>query len=175
MSASKLQTVSASTVARCQPTGYSSDEPDIDYDESPPFEGDSEGRRPASPLLTSSRNQMNPAPSSPVLSRQQSNPTSGSQSPRPKSFLFKKPATVGGSSRSIGGSIGSVDSHPVSTSSSFNAASSFIGGFAVIGGGPKPGDAATSLISVTSRQPAVARTAPVVSAWNSANLSDRTR
>jgi hypothetical protein len=78
------------------------DEPDIDYDESPPFELAEE--RPSSPSRLNRRVVHTPSPcasptlsSSPVFSRQSQNAPSSQSSPRPKSFLFKKPGTVVGS------------------------------------------------------------------------------
>jgi hypothetical protein len=79
------------------------DEPDIDYDESPPFELAEE--RPSSPSRLNRRVVHTPSPcasptlsSSPVFSRQSQNaPSSSQSSPRPKSFLFKKPGTMVGS------------------------------------------------------------------------------
>ena len=78
------------------------DEPDIDYDESPPFELAEE--RPSSPSRLNRRVVHTPSPcaspnlsSSPVFSRQSQNAPSSQSSPRPKSFLFKKPGTAIGS------------------------------------------------------------------------------
>ncbi len=82
------------------------DEPDIDYDESPPFEL-AEERAPgpsSSPSRLNRRVVHTPSPcasptlsSSPVFSRQSQNAPSSQSSPRPKSFLFKKPGTMVGS------------------------------------------------------------------------------
>ncbi len=78
------------------------DEPDIDYDESPPFELAEE--RPSSPSGLNRRVVHTPSPyasptlsSSPVFSRQSQTAPSSQSSPRPKSFLFKKPGTIGSS------------------------------------------------------------------------------
>ncbi len=116
------------------------DEPDIDYDESPPFELADE--RPPGPSSSPSRLNRRvvhtPSPcasptlsSSPVFSRQsQTAPSSQQSSPRPKSFLFKKPGTVVGSAANTSSIKSSAATTPgggfsaaaVSTNSSGSAA-----------------------------------------------------
>ncbi len=86
------------------------DEPDIDYDESPPFElADERPPGPGSSPLRLNRGVVHtPSPcaspnlsSSPVFSRQSQTAPSSQSSPRPKSFLFKKPGTIGSNNSSI--------------------------------------------------------------------------
>jgi hypothetical protein len=111
------------------------DEPDIDYDESPPFELAEERPGPSSSPLRLNRGVVHtPSPcaspnlsSSPVFSRQSQTAPSSQSSPRPKSFLFKKPGTIGSNTSSIKSSAavtsgGGFSAASVSSSSSGSAA-----------------------------------------------------
>ena len=150
------------------------DEPDIDYDESPPFEIE----RGTSPVLPANRRWSDePSPaaaglSSPVFSRQSQPSLAGSQSPRPKSFLFKKPATVGGFRTGAGNTVSpavSLNTSMTGSNASAVTPTAFAGSFAV-SNGPKD---TLSASAVQDRQPVVPRTE--FSAWNSVNYSDRPR